>query len=138
MTIAVNNLKSIVMIWIMTCWYHNTTCKSTCSCYIWYPRSRYYSHKIYISTTCSNSCTKCTLKHVTGASCILTYYYLLFFSGILLIIVTKKSSHFIGMNNIQRYIRFTTKTISSEIFHSTPPILLNYHYTNILFFLFQS
>ena len=61
---SVDDLDSVVIVWIVACGDHDTAVKITCADYIRHTRCRCYMHQVYISSAGCKSRNQRILEHV--------------------------------------------------------------------------
>ena len=119
--VSVDQLDSIVEIWIMACGDHNTAVKFIHSCHISHRRCGRDMEKICIRTGSHQSANQCILKHIAGTAGILSYYdtrrrVVTVPAFQFSVIPAEKTAYFICMICCQVFICLSTEAICTKIF----------------------
>ena len=72
LSVAVDQLDAVVIVWIMACRNHNATVKIIHTGNVSHRRSGGNMEQVGICTRCSQACHKAVLKHIRTAASILT------------------------------------------------------------------
>ena len=137
LTITVDQLNTIIIVWIMTCRNHDTTIKFIYSRHICHGWSCSYMKQICICTGSYQPTYQSIFKHIAGAACILTNYNAgrSLLPGLTLqfpVIPSQETSDLICMIRCQILIRFATEAICTEIFsHFHLSFLFLYNSNNL-------
>ena len=119
--VSIDQLDSIVEIWIMACGDHNTAVKFIHSCHISHGRCGRDMEKICICTGSHQSANQCILEHIAGTAGILSYYdtcrsVVTVPAFQFSVIPAKKTAYFICMICCQVFICLSAEAICTKIF----------------------
>ena len=121
LTVAVDQLDAIVIVWIMAGGNHNAAVKVIHTGNISHRRRGGNMEQIGICTRCSQACHKAVLKHIRTTASILTNNNT---SGLVIsvtltesiIVPAKKTPYLVGMVSCQSNSGFTTEAVCSKVF----------------------
>ena len=115
-SIFIDDLKTIIIERIMGGGNHDSAGKIFRTNNIAYGRRGGDMHQIRVSPCSGNSCRKCILKHIAGASGILTDNNTAFLCAFVRKIIGQELSHLKGGIRCQIHVSLSTITVCSKIF----------------------